>query len=236
MVFEHAEFEEVASRFRAALRRRDDTALDEARADLDRLARENAKAAARRARREAKKAKKDEGGMATWNEAQADAKGAGDDGSGPRVFLKLKEDGARIEFAIVGEPHVYSRPKFENRSKMLKRFLLNVFVPGHGMRVFETSATTFNALAFVAEELDLQKTMVHVERNGKPGDTKTTYVIAPGGPITPEIAAHMRAAEPHNLVEIAERTAARETASPGPLSAPPRTELAEEDLPFSGEA
>jgi hypothetical protein len=236
MVFEHAEFEEVAARFRAALRRRDDAGLDEARADLDRLARENARAAARRAALAAKKAKKNEGVMATWNEAQSEAKSPGDSGGGPRVFLKLKEDGAAVEFAIVGEPHVYWRPKFENRSRKVKRFLLNVFVPGHGMRVFETSATTFEALAGVVEQLDIKTTMVYVKRSGKPHDPETTYAISSGGSITPEIAAHMGAAELHNLVEIAERSVAREEASPAPIPMPPRTAVQGEEPPPRGAA
>ena len=213
-VTRHPDFERVAARYRSAIRRRDDAAIDRARADLHRLMREVAQAeqwreAAEKAftNPEEKPRRKD---MATWDQAKNEARRTAPKGNSS-VFVKLTEDGARIELAVVGEPHVYWRLSFDEPSKETKRFLMNAYVRGQGMKVLEATVATFGTLAVLRDEIDFEKQLVVIERKGKARDPSTRYGALAGSPITPELAAEIAAAKPHDLAEIAARQT--ETAS-----------------------
>jgi hypothetical protein len=202
----HPDFERVAARYRNAIRRRNDAAIDRARADLHRLMREVAQAeqwreAAEKAFTDAEKKprRKD---MATWDQAKNEAQRSAPKGN-TSVFVKLKEDGARIELAIVGEPHVYWRLSFDEPSKETKRFLMNAYVRGQGMKVLEATVATFGALAVLRDKIDFEKQLVVVERKGKSRDPSTRYGALAGSSITPELAAEIAAAKPHDLVVLA---------------------------------
>jgi hypothetical protein len=213
-VTRHPDFERVAARYRNAIRRRDDAAIDRARADLHRLMREVAQA--EQWREAAEKAftnpeeKQRRNDMATWDQAKDEARRTAPKGSAS-VFVKLTEDGARIELAIVGEPHVYWRLSFDEPSKETKRFLMNAYVRGQGMKVLEATAATFGTLAVLRDEIDFEKQLVVIERKGKARDPSTRYGVLASSPITPELAAEIAAAKPHDLSEIATRQT--ETAS-----------------------
>src|SRR5277367_5692209 len=142
--------------------------------------------------------------MATWDQAKDEAQRAAPKGNAS-VFVKLKEDGARIELAIVGEPHIYWRLSFDEPSKETKRFLMNAFARGQGMKVLEATVATFGTLAVLRDEIGFEKQLVVVERKGKARDPSTRYGVLAGGPITPELAAEIAAAKPHDLAEIAAR-------------------------------
>ena len=144
--------------------------------------------------------------MTSWNDARSEAKTSA---SGTGIFLKLREDGERVELALVGEPHPYWRPAFEGRKKKTLRFLLNVFVPVAGMKVFEANAATFEALASVREEIDPTRQLVRLKRNGKPRDPKTSYLAIPAGVIPPEVVALIAKAEPFDLADIATKSIER---------------------------
>ena len=142
--------------------------------------------------------------MATWDEAKSEARRAARRGT-PSLFVKLKEDGARIELAIVGEPHVYWRSSFDEPSRETKRFLMNVFVRGQGMKVYEATVATFAALGGLCDEIDFEKRMVVIERNGKPRDPETRYSVFAGSPITEDLVAQIAAAQRHDLAEVASK-------------------------------
>jgi hypothetical protein len=209
-VTSHPGFERVAARYRNAIRRRDDAAIDRVRADLDRLTREVWQAETWRVA--ADKAfttpvqTQERQTMATWDEAKNEARRAARRGP-PSVFIKLKEDGARIEVAIVGEPHVYWRRSFDEPSRDTKRFLINVFVRGQGMRIFEATVATFWALATLSDTIDFAKQLVVIERIGKPRDPETRYSTFPGSLITADLAAQIAAAQRHDLPSIATKRA-----------------------------
>src|SRR5579872_5853268 len=199
----HPHFERVAARYRNAIRRRDDAAIDRARTDLHRLMREVTQAETwREAAEQAftnpaeKHRRKD---MATWDQAKNEAQRSAPKGD-PSPFVKLKEDGARIELAIVGEPHIYWRTSFDEPSRETKRFLMNAYVRGQGMKVLEATAATFGALGVLRDEIDFEKQLVVVERKGKARDPSTRYGVLAGSPITPELAA-----QKHDLSQIAAR-------------------------------
>ncbi|HZU96558.1 MAG TPA: hypothetical protein VFF73_07705 [Planctomycetota bacterium] len=205
----HPEFERVAARYRNAIRRRDDAAIDRARADLHRLVRAVAQAEAWREAAEQAfttnpERKQRRNDMATWDQAKDEARRSAPKDSGD-VFVKLKEDGARVELAIVGEPHIYWRISFDEPSRETKRFLMNTFVRGQGMRVLEATAATFGALAVLRDEIDFEKRTVVIERKGKARDPSTRYGVLAGSAITRELAAEIKAAKPHDLAEVAAR-------------------------------
>jgi len=206
----HPEFEEVAERLRNAVRRRDDAAIDRARAELNRLQREIAQAEAwREAAEQAFTPPKKHSRrkvMTTWNDAESEARTP--IRSLANILTKLWQDGERIEVAVVGEPHVYKRLKFEDRTKETKRFLVNVFVPGQGMKVFEMTVPTFTSLTALRGNVAFDKRLVSIERNGKPRDPDTSYRIIAGEPIAPELAAQIAATPLHDLAQIAERRTA----------------------------
>src|SRR5579872_3071655 len=174
----HPDFERVAARYRNAIRRRDDAAIDRARADLHRLMREVAQAEEWREAAEqaftGPKRKERRKNMATWDQAKDEAQRAAPKGNAS-VFVKLREDGARVELAIVGEPHIYWRLSFDEPSKETKRFLMNAFVRGQGMKVLEATVATFGALAVLRDEIGFEKRTVVIERKGKARDPSTRY-------------------------------------------------------------
>ena len=157
--------------------------------------------------------------MATWDEARSEARRAARRGA-PSIFIKLKEDGARIELAIVGEPHVYWRRSFDEPSRETKRFLINVFVRGQGMRIFEATVATFWALATLSDKIDFSKQLVIIERNGKPRDPETRYGTLPGSLISNDLAAQIVAAQRHDLPAIATKRAETVAAPSTPESLP----------------
>jgi hypothetical protein len=207
-VTRHPEFEAVAARYRSAIRRRDDAAIDRARADLNRLTRELWQAETWR--EAAEKAftnpnqKQGRDTMATWDEAKIEARRAARRGASS-IFVKLKEDGSRVEFAIVGEPHVYWRASFDEPSRETKRFLMNVFVRGQGMKVYEATVATFDALAMLRDEIDFETRTVVIARSGKPRDPETRYSVFAGSPITDDLLAQIAAAPRHDLAEVASK-------------------------------
>ena len=141
---------------------------------------------------------------------------------GSGIFVKLKDDGDTIELAIVGEPHTYWRPWLENRSRRVRRFLVNVFVPRDGMRVLETNPTTFSRLALLETEIEFARQLVRIERIGKARDPQTTYVVTPGAVISTEIAAQIAAGRPFDLRQIAESTTVKDEEGVWTSPAPPR--------------
>jgi hypothetical protein len=156
--------------------------------------------------------------MATWDQAKSEAQRSAPKGN-TSVFVKLKEDGARIELAIVGEPHVYWRLSFDEPSKETKRFLMNAYVRGQGMKVLEATVATFGALAVLRDEIDFEKQLVVVERKGKSRDPQTRYGVLAGSAITPELATEIAAAKPHDLAELAtqQTESAASRAKPGAI-------------------
>jgi len=209
-VYLHPDFKRVAARYRNAIRRRDDAAIDRARADLDRLAHEVAQAEQWRLTAElaftAPKPNSRRRDMTTWNDAEAEARKPLPNLA--NILVKLREDGERIELAVVSEPHFYMRRKFEDRTKETKRFLVNVFVPGQGMKVLETTVAAFTSISSLRERISFDKRLVSVERNGRRGDPDTTYRIIAGEAISPELASQIAAASRHDLAQIAERRTA----------------------------
>src|SRR3954471_18416212 len=97
-VTSHPGFERVAERYQNAIRRRDDAAIDRARASLNRLTREVWQAETWRAAAEKAFTTREETQgrqtVATWDEAKNEARRAARRGA-PSIFIKLKEDGAR---------------------------------------------------------------------------------------------------------------------------------------------
>ena len=219
----HPEFEKVAARYRNAIRRRDHAAIDRARADLNRLTREVAQAEAWRKAAELAFTTPNtrRKPMATWNEADTEARTAIPRG-GSNVLVKLKEDGERIVLAIVGEPHVYRRRSFDDRSKETKRFLVNVFVPDDAMKVLEMTVPTFASLTATREKISFEKQLICIERDGKPRDPETSYRVATCEPISTELAAKIAASPLHDLEQIAaKRTAHAARGRPAPGAAQP---------------
>jgi hypothetical protein len=221
-VTRHPAFEGVAARYRNAIRRRDDAAIDRARADLHRLVREVAEAERWREAAELAftnpKDRQRRKNVATWDEAKNETQSAAPKDK-TSLFVKLKEDGARIELAIVGEPHVYRRLSFDEPSRETKRFLMHAFVRGQGMKVLEATVATFGALAALRDEIDFAKQLVVIERKGKPRDPATRYAVLAGTPISPELAAEIASAPRRDLAEVAARQidAASARATPGPI-------------------
>lgn len=153
----------------------------------------------------------------SWDEAESEAKksvdGSGQDG----LFIKLRDDGNKAEFAVVGDPYWYWKEgEFEGKPTKSKRFMMNSFVPGSGMKIWETNATTFTSLCSFKADVDLTRSCVRVKRVGKAGDKKTTYTFLPGAPITPELAKQIAATSLHNLKEQAEKSAERQFKDEGP--------------------
>lgn len=157
--------------------------------------------------------------MATWDEAKNEARRTARRGA-PSTFVKLKADGARIELAIVGEPHVYWRRSFDEPSRDTKRFLINVFVRGQGIRILEATVATFWALATLSDKIDFSKQLVVIERNGKPRDPETRYSVFPGSLITSDLVVQIATAQRHDLPAIATKRAETVAAPSTPESLP----------------
>lgn len=131
----------------------------------------------------------------SWNTAKERS-----DQSGPTVFIRLAEDGDKFVGAFVGEPHIrelvwntktnkyedFTAEHAKEGKTATPRYMLNVFIPGDEakktppqMKIFEANNATFKDIIKVREKYGLEKFFFEVERNGKKGDTKTSYTILP---------------------------------------------------------
>jgi hypothetical protein len=118
--------------------------------------------------------------------------------SSDSIFIRLREDGQKFTGLLVGEPLHYRAPGFDPK-KLVDKFLLNIYVPMIGMRVYETNVATFKLIASLREEIDLSSTLVTVKRNGRARDPKTSYAVFATGPASPATLAEAAAAQPHDL-------------------------------------
>lgn len=159
------------------------------------------------------------------------------------VFIKLKDDGQNFQGVVIGEPDWFLREgEYEGKVSKSKRFMINVFLPGKGMKIWEMNATTMNVLLRKKASFDFAAFCLCVDRVGKARDKLTTYQLSKGDAISPELARQATASTPHNLREHAERSAERDSRGDGErqsYSHPTQRQTAqqqmsvnEKDLPF----
>lgn len=145
-----------------------------------------------------------------WNEA----KKRSDEGGGPGVFVRLENDGDKVVVVFVGEPECrellwdkkkeqYADLTDEDRKAGKKgspKFKFNVFVPAEkAMKILDINNNTFKDVIAVREKYGLDKWSFEIKRNGKKGDTKTTYAILPEKELTASDRAEMQGHKLHDL-------------------------------------
>jgi hypothetical protein len=148
--------------------------------------------------------------MTTWDQAKT----AAEKPMGSGIFIRLADDGDKFTGAFMGDPHireiVWEQAKGSYRdatpadtkagTAVTQRFICNVYVPADkAMKVFEMNQKTFQGLLGAREKFAFSSWYFEVKRNGKKGDTKTTYQILPDTQIPADDAKAMAALKLHDL-------------------------------------
>lgn len=175
--------------------------------------------------------------MASWEEAQKrsdDAKAAGG------TFLRLAEHGDKFIGAFVGTPHFHDfvwNPAKEQYDawdkeaeaagkKKVTRYSINVYAlktgsgktlaavpPAECVKIWECNNQTFQDILKVKDKYGLDTWFFEVERNGKKGDSKTTYSILPETKIDPEQIKIIAGLKLHDLSKATDDDAATDMSS-----------------------
>lgn len=148
----------------------------------------------------------------SWDKAAERSEKGGGGGS----FVKLADHGDKIVVAFVGDPHfedlvwnqktqsydAYNETHKAEGKSPTPRFKMNCYVPADkSMKVWEVNNSTFQDVLKVKTKYGLDKMFFEVERNGKKGDTKTTYSILPETAIDDEHKAIMAKLPLHDLTK-----------------------------------
>jgi len=124
--------------------------------------------------------------MSMWDQAEAAADAAQTGG----LFLSLKNDGDKATVVFRGEPATKNviwngtgyedyDPKQHKDKKPSVRIKINAYnTQEDQMQIWEMNAATFKGLVIIKKKYGLDK-VFEITRNGKKGDTKTTYTILP---------------------------------------------------------
>jgi hypothetical protein len=149
----------------------------------------------------------------SWDKAENRSKQAGE-GS----FIRLADDGDKFVGIFQGEPHVreliwnekknayedFDAKTNEGKSSTPK-YKLNVFVISEKkMKIFEMNNATFKDVLKCRDKYGLDNWAFEVTRNGKKGDTKTTYSVLPDTKVdalAADVLAAFKAAKPHDLAK-----------------------------------
>jgi hypothetical protein len=152
--------------------------------------------------------------MSNWDDAEKRAKEAT-----AGLYVRLQNDKDKVVLAFVGEPNyrdTFYNPKTnktetftEEHKKEGKtpsaKFKLNVWVKEQAkMMIFECNSSTFKEVAACKNKYGLEKHFFEVIRDGKKGDTNTTYKVLPDALITTEELAAIKAAPPHDLTKTSD--------------------------------
>lgn len=129
--------------------------------------------------------------MSGWDTAQ---KRAEEHAAGSGIFVRLADHGEKIVGTFCGDPHIEDivwNKKLERYEEFTKehaaagvkptpRYKINVYVPAEkAMKIWEMNNQTFKDVVKVKEKFGVDKWFFEIERNGKKGNTKTTYSILP---------------------------------------------------------
>lgn len=144
--------------------------------------------------------------MGMWEEAEKKAEEANQGG----LFLRLQDDGDQAVVAFCGDPHphevvwtgegyeAYDPDKHDKKPSL--RIKLNVFNTGESaMQIWEISANVFKSVVKLKNKYGLDSKTFEITRNGKKGDTKTTYMILPEGEIDKDLAERIATEQLHDL-------------------------------------
>jgi len=141
-------------------------------------------------------------------------------------YVRLKDDGDKVQGVFVGEPEsrevVYDKDtnKYHDietdegkkhvkaGKKTTAKFLFNFFEPNPKapdtgeMKIYECGIVTFKDILKCRDKYGLDKKVFEIERRGKKGDTKTTYNVLPETDISDALKASIAKAALHNLKEV----------------------------------
>jgi hypothetical protein len=151
---------------------------------------------------------------------------------GGGLWLRLANDGDRVELAFRGDPQPrevvfvdggYKPFTDDLAAQGLKpslRIAINVAVlPTKESKVFEFGPVLFKDIIKVREKYGLDKWSFEVQRSGGPKDPKTSYSILPERQLTDAEQAQIATLELHDLEALYEGRAAQESGS-APASSP----------------
>lgn len=136
-----------------------------------------------------------------WDDTEKKAKEAGDG-----RYIRL-EDKETVQVVFVGEPIAkevvwidkkaveYDPKKHTEKAKL--RILVNAFVPGQGMKVFEMGPKVFKQLVKMRGKYGLDKKVFEIGREGT--ELKTEYTILPEGDIDAALRKEIADATPYDL-------------------------------------
>jgi len=132
--------------------------------------------------------------MGVWE----DAKRRAEEGGGGGIFIRLADDGDKFVGAFLGgDEGVHTRELVWDKAadtyrdhtpadtaagvKPTPKFSMNVYVPAEkAVKIFELTGPTFKDLCAIKEKYHgLDRHYFEITRNGKKGNTKTTYRILP---------------------------------------------------------
>lgn len=146
----------------------------------------------------------------TWDSIATKLKEQAEKSDGGGLFLALKEDGDRFEGVVVGEPiprTIVFNPE-TNRTEVYNaeahgelrpknRYSFQFYVPSAGdIKVFESTAKFANSVLNKKKEGRLDGNLIRVTRNGRKGDTSTTYEVEVMGAPDAETAELMKTIKP----------------------------------------
>lgn len=164
--------------------------------------------------------------MSSWDDAKKkneEAKAAGGQ------FLRLQDHGDKFVGAFLGDPHTldfvwdekagryspWTKEAEAAGAKKTTRYSLNVFVlkMGQGkelkpvpaaeaLKVWECNNQTFTDVLKVRDKYGLDVWLFEVERNGKKGNSKTTYSVLPDTKIDADLKKILDAQKLHDLTKV----------------------------------
>jgi hypothetical protein len=150
--------------------------------------------------------------------------------AGGSLWLRLANDGDRVEVVFRGEPeprevvfkdgsyHPFSDELAAQGLKPSLRIAINVAtLPAKESKVFEFGPVLFKDIIKVREKYGLEKWSFEVSRSGGPKDPKTSYSILPERQLTAEEQGQIGALELHDLAALYAGRASQEAA---PASSP----------------
>jgi hypothetical protein len=144
----------------------------------------------------------------TWEQAEAAAQQVGSGGN--EVFVKLKDDKDSVRGVFVGDPvvvqkvwtgkgfEIYNAAKHKDDTPKTE-FRFNFYIPGQGYKIIAGGARWFASVKVMRDKYGLDKKVFEVTRQGKAGDTNTTYMFLPDSDIDDALRAEMAKATPHSL-------------------------------------
>lgn len=185
--------------------------------------------------------------MASWADAQEQAKQAQDAAAAGGLFVRLKDHGDKARVVIVGDPEVRKVYWEGEKSyqwtegcghKPKNRWLLNAFdVDERKMKIIECNLQLFQAFAAVRDKFPFADWILEVKRNGRARDTKTTYSVLPDKQLDAAQRTYILKQDPHDLTQYTNPAKSYDEAK-REMERPPASineavnEFQDDDIPF----